>query len=605
MFQTFDPVSDRSFGAKHLPLLRTRLKELGLDGLIVPHEDEYLNEYLPDYTERLLWLSGFSGSAGLAIALAEKAAVFSDGRYAEQLPAQVDEDLFACIMTHDQTPEAWLREHAEAGAKIGYDPLLFSEAALAPFQRAAEKGGFALVPTRPNPIDDVWSDRPDPPQAPIHPYALDLAGEPAEDKRIRIGKAVAESGGDAALLTSPSSLAWLFNIRGGDVHAAPMPLGRALIHADGKAELFVDPAKVTAGLPAHLGNEVSFAPETAVEGRLNALGQDKAKVVVDPGLTPVHYITLIEGAGGTLIKTQDPVALPRAIKNKAEQEGSRQAHIRDGAAMVRFLRWLSIEAPKGTVSEIDAAQKLETFRRETGALKDISFDSITGSGAHGAMAHYRVTSETNRTLQTGELFLIDSGGQYEDGTTDITRVIAIGKPTPEMRERYTLVLKGHIGLAAARFPKGTSGHQLDCLARLPLWNAGLDYDHGTGHGVGSYLSVHEGPQKISKHPISQALEPGMICSNEPGYYKPGAYGIRIENLVLVTEATPVDGGERPMMAFENLTWAPLERELIDPAMLTPAERQWVDAYHAEVVDKLRPLLDAEDLAWLEQRCIVL
>lgn len=605
MFQHFEPVSDRTFAAKHLPLLRARLAALGLDGFIVPHEDEYLNEYLPDNAERLLWVSGFSGSAGLGIVLTDKAAAFSDGRYAEQLPAQVDEDHFDCLMTHDITPDEWLRDNAPRGAKIGYDPMLFSEAALATFEAAATKGGLILISVRPNPIDEVWQDRPDAPTATIRPHALELAGENATVKRERIGKDVAEAGADTALLTSPSSLAWLFNIRGGDVHAAPMPLGRALIHADGTADLFVHPDKVSPELPSHLGNQVSLHPETSVEEHLAELGKAGAKVLIDPGLTPVHYSSLIAAEGGTLIKGADPVALPRAIKNSAELEGARQAHIRDGGAMAKFLHWMSIEAPKGSVTEIDAAKKLESFRQKTGVLKDISFDSITGSGGHGAMAHYRVTTETNRAMKPGELFLIDSGGQYEDGTTDITRVIAIGEPTQEMRERYTLVLKGHIGLAMARFPKGTSGHALDCLARLPMWKAGLDYDHGTGHGVGSYLSVHEGPQKISKHAIDQPLEPGMICSNEPGYYKSGEYGIRIENLIIVTEATEVDGGERPMMGFENLTWAPLERELIDPALLTDEEAAWVDDYHAQVFAKIGPLVEDDTLAWLQERCIAI
>ncbi|MEM6747340.1 MAG: aminopeptidase P family protein [Pseudomonadota bacterium] len=605
MFQSFDPVSDRSFGAKHVPLLRARLKELGLDGFLVPHDDEYLNEYLPSCNERLLWVSGFSGSAGFGIVLTEKAAVFSDGRYAVQLPDQVDGDVFERLMTHDITPQAWLRQNAGAGAAIGFDPMLFSEGSLKPFQTAAAKAGFSLVPTQVNPIDEAWADRPEAPAAPVHPHPLEHAGEDAAAKRARIGAALRDAGADVALLTSPSSLAWLFNIRGGDVHAAPLPLGRALIFSDGSAELFLDPRKVTDELPAHLGNGVGLQPETAIDARLETLGQEKRSVLVDPGLTPVRYVSMLEDQGASLVRKEDPCALPRAIKNEAEREGARQAHLRDGAAVTRFLHWLSQEGPSGQVTEIDAAQKLEGFRQETGALKDISFDSITGSGAHGAMAHYRVTTETNRAMQPGELFLIDSGGQYQDGTTDITRVIAIGEPTEEMRERYTLVLKGHIGLGMARFPKGTSGHQLDALARLPLWTLGFDFDHGTGHGVGSYLSVHEGPQKISKHPIAQALEPGMICSNEPGYYKEGAYGIRIENLVLVTEAQPIDGGERPMMAFENLTMAPLERELIVTDLLTPAERRWVDAYHAEVAAKIVPLLPEKDAVWLEERCAAL
>jgi Xaa-Pro aminopeptidase len=602
MFQTFDPVSDKSFGKKHLPRLRAKLDELELDGFIVPHEDEYLNEYLPDNAERLMWVSGFSGSAGLGIVLTEKAAVFSDGRYAIQLPQQVDADLFDLLMTEDIKPSQWLRDNAAQGAKIGYDPLLFSESALKPFQQAASKKGFTLVPTGKNPIDLVWDDQPPAPSAPIKPHRDELAGESHEKKRERIAAELREAGASCALLTAPSSLAWLFNIRGGDVHAAPLPLGRALIHADGKGELFVHPDKTGSDLKAHLGNDVAIAAEEAVDERLKELAKSGATVLVDSALTPIHYLHLIEENGGKLLRGDDPIALPRAIKNGAELEGARQAHLRDGVAVCRFLHWLAEEGPKEKVSEIAAAKKLEGLRAEGGELRDISFDSITGSGGHGAMAHYRVTTETDRTLKNGELFLIDSGGQYEDGTTDITRVIAIGEPSQEMRERYTLVLRGHIGLALARFPKGTSGHQLDCLARLPLWKAGLDYDHGTGHGVGSFLSVHEGPQKISKHPVAQALEPGMICSNEPGYYKEGAYGIRIENLVIVTDDEPIDGGERPMMGFENLTMAPLERELVDTDMLTPEERRWVDRYHAEVLAKLSDRLPAETRDWLKGRC---
>jgi Xaa-Pro aminopeptidase len=602
MFQTFDPVSDRSFAGKHLPLLRERLKALGLDGFLVPHEDEYLNEYLPDHAERLMWLTGFSGSAGSAIALMDMAAAFSDGRYAIQLPAQVDDQHFELLMTHDITPAAWLRENAAAGQTIGYDPMLFSEAALKPFEKAAAKKGFTLSPVRPNPIDEAWKGRPDEPTAKIHPHPLELAGEDAEAKRTRIGQDVAEAGADVALLTAPSSLAWLFNIRGGDVHAAPLPLGRALIHKDGQAELFIRPEKVTDELRAHLGNAVALHAESQVDTRLSVLASEGRTVLVDPGLTPVFYLSAIEDAGGKIVRGADPVSLPRAIKNEAELRGTREAHLRDGAAVTEFLRWLSIEAPKEAVTEIAAAQKLESFRRETGVLKDISFDTISASGPHGAMAHYRVTTATDRTLKKGELFLIDSGGQYQDGTTDITRVAAIGEPTEEMRKRYTLVLKGHIGLATARFPKGTSGHALDALARLPLWMAGLDYDHGTGHGVGSFLSVHEGPQKISKHAIDQPLEPGMICSNEPGYYKEGAYGIRIENLVIVTPAKEISGGERPMMGFENLTYAPLERELIDREILTNEELAWVDDYHRTVAAKLGPYLTKDTRDWLQKRC---
>lgn len=602
MFQSFDAITDRSFAGKHLPLLRAKLAERNLQGLLVPHEDEYLNEYLPDYAERLAWLTGFSGSAGSAIVLTERAAAFSDGRYAIQLPQQVDDAHFELHMTHDVKPDAWLQDNASAGDRIGYDPLLFSVSALRSFERAAQKVGFSLVPVQPNPIDEVWADQPAPPSAPVVPHPLDYAGEAHGDKLARIGKDIADAGADLAIITSPSSLAWLFNVRGGDVHAAPLPLGRALVGTDGKAEVFLHPDKVSQELRDHLGDDVVVRDEAEVEAQLKACGEARKRVLVDFDISPVHYLNIVQSAGGDLVKGSDPVALPRAIKNDVEREGTRQAHIRDGAAVTRFLRWLSIEGPKGTVTEIDAAIRLEEFRRDTNVLQDISFDSITGSGAHGAMAHYRVTRESNREMKPGELFLIDSGGQYKDGTTDITRVIAIGEPSEEMRQRYTAVLKGHISLAVARFPKGTSGHALDALARLPMWQMGLDYDHGTGHGVGSFLSVHEGPQRISKAPNEVGLEPGMILSNEPGYYKEGAYGIRIENLILVTEATEISGGERPMMAFENLTWAPLERELIDPAMLSSDEAAWVDDYHESVLRHLESLLPADDAAWLKERC---
>lgn len=602
MFQNFDAVTDRSYASQHLPLVRAKLVERNLQGLLVPHEDEYLNEYLPDYAERLAWLTGFSGSAGSAIVLTDKAAAFSDGRYAIQLPQQVDDAFFELHMTHDVKPDEWLAENAEPGSRIGYDPLLFSVSALRAFERAAQKKGFSLVPVQPNPIDQVWEDQPAPPCARVVPHPLEFAGEPHQEKLARIGQEIAGAGADAAIISAPPSLAWLFNIRGGDVHAAPLPLGRALVNSDGKAILFLHPDKVDADLRGHLGNMVAVQPESDVEEQIRALGKARKRVLVDFDITPVHYLGIVQTAGGDLVKGSDPIALPKAIKNEAEREGARRAHIRDGAAVTRFLRWLSIEGATGNVTEIDAAMKLEELRRETGELQDISFDSITGSGGHGAMAHYRVTTETNRAMEPGELFLIDSGGQYKDGTTDITRVIAIGEPSQEMRARYTAVLKGHIALAQARFPKGTSGHALDAIARLPMWQLGLDYDHGTGHGVGSFLSVHEGPQRIAKAPNNVALRPGMILSNEPGFYKEDAFGIRIENLIMVTDPAPIEGGERPMMAFENLTWAPLERELIDRSMLTEGEVQWVDGYHRDVCAKLCDTLAQEDADWLRLRC---
>jgi Xaa-Pro aminopeptidase len=599
MFQSFDPAADRGFAARHLPALREKMREMGLDGFVVPHDDTYLNEYLPDDAERLMWVSGFTGSAGAAVVMLDRAAIFTDGRYTLQVRAQVDDAFFDYQALEGAGLPGWLAANAGKDAVIGYDPMLHAKRSVEALERAAAKGGFRLVAVERNPIDEAWTDRPAPPLAPIEPRSDELAGEPHGQKRARIGEVVAEAGADAVLLTAPTSLAWLFNIRGGDVHASPLPLGRALLMTDGSATLFVRGEKVTDGLRRHLGNEVSLREEGEVE---DALGAMRGKTVMaDPALSPVRFLSALEQAGAKLVLDDDPVALPRALKNEAELSGTREAHRRDGAVVTRFLHWLAQETPSGKVTEIQAAQKLEALRRETGLLKDISFDTISGAGPHGASPHYRVTTESDRTLDPGSLFLIDSGGQYEDGTTDITRVIAIGEPTEEMRRRYTLVLKGHIALAVARFPKGTSGHALDAIARMPLWQAGIDYDHGTGHGVGVYLGVHEGPQRISKAPNAQELLPGMILSNEPGYYKAGEYGIRIENLIIVAAPEPVQGGDREMMAFETITLAPLERELMDPGLLSPDERAWVDGYHARVGETLTPLLPEETAAWLGER----
>ena len=598
MFQTYDPPSDRGFAARHLPPLRDRMAAQGLTHLVVPHDDAYLNEYLPDANERLMWVSGFSGSAGAAVVGLDDAAIFSDGRYTLQLRDQVDPEHYSYHDLEGGGVAGWLEAKLGPDHTVGYDPMLHSRDGLAALEAAAGRAGFALVPVSPNPIDEAWTDRPDAPAAPIEPHPDTLAGEASSAKRQRIGASVAKAGADAALLTAPHSLAWLFNIRGGDVHASPLPLGRAILHADGTAELFVDTAKTSDALRQHLGNQVTLRAEDEVLAALGGLATKR--VMIDPALAPVAYLRALEQAQAVPVLAPDPVALPRATKNDAELSGAREAHARDGAAMTRFLHWLSQQAP-GTVTEVEVARRLEAFREETGVLKDISFDTISGAGPHGAVVHYRATTETDRTLDEG-LFLIDSGGQYEDGTTDITRTVAIGTPTGEMRARYTLVLRGHIALATARFPRGTSGHQLDAFARRPLWEAGLDYDHGTGHGVGAYLGVHEGPQKISKHPIAQALMPGMICSNEPGYYKTNEYGIRIENLVIVTPPQPIPGGEREMMGFETITLAPLERELIDESALTDDERAWVDEYHARVADTLTPRLPGEVAGWLAERC---
>ncbi|MES1157005.1 MAG: aminopeptidase P family protein [Alphaproteobacteria bacterium] len=596
MFQTYDDPGGPALGRKHLPQLRKALEKLGLDGMIVPHEDEWQNEYVPPAYDRLAWLTGFTGSAGAAVVLKDKAAVFVDGRYTLQVRAQVDGELFEYRDLVEGGPAAYIRERAQ-GLKLGYDPKLFSPDSLDRLRAAADAAGATLVPLAPNPIDTVWSDRPPLPSAQVVPQPEKFAGEAATSKRHRLGETLSADKADAALITSPASLAWLFNIRGGDVARSPLPLGEAILRADGTADLFVDTAKVTPELKQWLGNEVAVRPSEDLAPSISALSGKSVRV--DPATASAWYFEQLKEAGAAIVRGADPVVLPRACKNEKEVEGSRQAHTRDGAAVSRFLHWLATEGQSGKVNEIEACTKLEEFRQATHQLKDLSFDSISGAGPNGAIVHYRVTKKTNRRLARGQLFLIDSGGQYLDGTTDITRTVPIGRATPEMKDRFTRVLKGHIALARVRFPKGTTGHQLDALARMALWEGGLDYDHGTGHGVGAYLGVHEGPHRIAKFVNTQPLEPGMIVSNEPGFYKTGAYGIRIENLQVVTPAADIAGGERPMLGFETLTMAPIARELVDKKLLTKEERDWFNSYHARVREKIAPQLDGEALTWLE------
>ena len=595
MRQTFDETTDPSFGAKHLPLVRAKMAEQGLDGLLVPHEDEHQNEYLPPANDRLAWVSGFTGSAGAGVVMTDRAAVFADGRYTVQVKAQVDPDQFEILSLEDGVA-AWLAR-APKGSVIGYDPRLHSPDALASLKAAAEKAGAILKPVSPNPIDAAWADRPAQPQAPVVPHADRYAGESSASKRARIGAALTEAGAEATVLTAPTSIAWLFNVRGGDVIRSPLPLGQAIVSADGTAQLFLDPRKVTNELPGWLGDAVTLEAEEALPAALDALSG--RKVMIDPAQSSAWYFDRLETAGATVVRAMDPCAVPRAAKNPVEVEGSRQAHIRDGAALTRFLHWVDTVARETLPSEREIVEALEGFREETGQLKDLSFDTIAGAGPNGALPHYKPVTRTIRKIEKGSLLLVDGGGQYLDGTTDVTRTMAIGEPTSEQRDRYTRVLKGHIALAVVRFPAGTTGHQLDALARLPMWMAGLDYDHGTGHGVGSYLGVHEGPQRISKAPNSQPLLTGMILSNEPGYYKEGHWGIRIETLQVVTPPEPIPGGERPMHGFQQLTLAPLDRKLIDIDLLSADERAYVDAYHGEILAKVGPLLDGEVLGWLK------
>ncbi|MBL8553911.1 MAG: aminopeptidase P family protein [Phenylobacterium sp.] len=597
MRQTFDESTDPSFGPRHVPLIREAMARQGLDGFLVPHEDEHQNEYLPAANDRLAWATGFTGSAGAAVILQDKAAVFVDGRYTLQVRDQVDAGVFEIRDLVEGGVPAYLESATGAGQKIGYDPRLHSPDALTRLKEAAAKAGAELVGVNDNPLDRAWGrSRPPQPQAPVVPHPAGFSGEDSGAKRARIGQALADRGADAAVLTAPSSIAWLFNVRGGDVIRSPLPIGQAILAKDGTARLFLDPAKVTPDLPAWLGNQVRLETPDEMPAALAELRG--RSVLIDPAQSSAWYFDTLARAGASVIRADDPCALPRACKNAVEIEGARQAHVRDGAALTRFLHWVATEGQADPPDEIEAVSRLEAFREATGALKDLSFDTIAGAASNGAIVHYRPTQRLNRRTEKGSLLLIDSGAQYLDGTTDVTRTVAIGEPSDEMRERFTLVLKGHLALAAIRFPAGTTGSALDVLARAALWMHGLDYDHGTGHGVGSYLGVHEGPQRIAKAPNNVALRAGMILSNEPGYYKEGGYGIRIENLQVVTEATPIPGGERPMHGFETLTLAPIDRRLIVAAMLTPDERAQLDGYHARVRETVGPLVEPQVRAWL-------
>ncbi|MGZ3399643.1 MAG: aminopeptidase P family protein [Caulobacteraceae bacterium] len=604
MRQTFEDQADPSFGTLHLPLIRDAVERQGLDGFLIPHEDEHQNEYLPEANDRLAWATGFTGSAGAAVVLKDKAAIFVDGRYSLQVRDQVDVNLFEIRDLVEGGVPAWLESQLVAGQVIGYDPRLHSPDALERLRTAAGKAGATLKAVEPNPLDQAWGKaRPAQPEAPVVPHPTEFSGEDSASKRARLGEALTRQGADAAVLTAPASIAWLFNVRGGDVIRSPLPLAQSIMMADGSAQLFLDPAKVTPDLPAWLGNQVTLQPPDALPSVLKEL--KGLKVLVDPAQSSAWFFDTLQAAGAEVVRGADPTALPRACKNATEIEGARKAHARDGAALSRFLHWLASEAQETLPDEITVVKTLEGFREATGALKDLSFDTIAGAGPNGAIVHYRPVERLNRKLERNSLLLVDSGAQYLDGTTDVTRTVAIGQPSQEMRERFTLVLKGHLALARVRFPAGVTGSALDALARMALWERGLDYDHGTGHGVGSYLGVHEGPHRISKAPSTVALQPGMIVSNEPGYYKTGAYGIRIENLQVVTPAEDIPGGERPMLGFEALTLAPIDRRLIDKALLTAEGIAQMDAYHARVLAVIGPQLDGPAKAWLEEVCAAL
>jgi Xaa-Pro aminopeptidase len=578
--------------------LRGRLKALGVQGMVVPHEDEYQNEFIPPHAERLAWLTGFTGSAGVAVVMADKAALFVDGRYDLQASRQVDGDIFEVYNIADKRAHDWAGETVGKGDVIAYDPWLHPLAFRDLWQRRLVSVGAELRPLAANPIDGLWADRPAPPAGKAVPHPLDYAGQPAFEKLAAVSRTLRTAGAGAALITALDSVAWLFNIRGSDGPFTPVVEARALVMEDGTARLYIDPAKRSEGLEAHLGSAVALRVPDHLAEDLKTVAANQA-IMADPNVIPLALVRSIEDAGGRILPADDPCLLPRALKNPVELEGMRQAHRRDGVALTRFLAWLDQRMAGNGVDELTAADELERLRSEGAHFRGLSFDTIAGSGPNGAVIHYRATEETNRVLGEGELFLVDSGGQYLDGTTDVTRTMAIGTPTAEQKDRFTRVLKGHIALGAARFPRGTSGSHLDSLARHALWAAGLDYDHGTGHGVGSYLNVHEGPQRISKRGGDVALTPGMVISNEPGYYQPGDFGIRIESLVTV-RAEPVADGARPFYSFETLTLAPIDRRLIDAAMLSAEERDWLNAYHARVWEEISPALDTATKDWLRE-----
>ena len=585
---------------KPIDALRVELARRGLAGFIVPRADEHQGEYVPACAQRLGWLTGFTGSAGLAIVLAERAAIWVDGRYTLQVRAEVDVDAFETLHITDDPPGDWLAARVAAGGRVGFDPRLHVEDQVARFRRAIERAGGSLVALDDNPLDAVWTDRPPPPLGPVRAHDLAFAGKGAAEKRAEIAAGLKRDGVAAAVLTAPDSIAWLLNIRGSDVPHTPLPLSFGVIHEDETVELFIDPRKLLPEAREHLGNQVTVAPAEQFGAALDRLGAAKSKVLVDAGQSSAWVLGRLTDAGAELVRGADPCALPKACKNPVELDGTRAAHRRDGAALTRFMAWLAARLPQGALKEIEASDRLEAFRREDARFRDLSFPTISGAGPNGAIVHYRASPATERPLDPGQLYLVDSGAQYLDGTTDVTRTIAVGAPSAEQRDRFTRVLKGHIALATARFPSGTTGSQLDTLARRPLWDVGLDFDHGTGHGVGSYLSVHEGPQRISKLPNAIALKPGMILSDEPGYYKTGGYGIRIENLVVVTPDQSIAQPEREMLGFETLTLAPIDLALIEPSLLSPAEIAWLNAYHERVRDVVAPQVDAATARWLEQ-----
>ena len=590
--------------ADRLAALRVQLKEDRLDGFVVPLTDEHMSEYVGSYAQRLAWLTGFQGSAGSAVVLPEEAAIFTDGRYTIQVRQQVSPSEWSYQSVPETSVAKWLQENAPSGARIGYDPWLHTSDWVKQATASLAAKGAELVPVKRNPIDAVWSDRPEPSKARLVVQPDELAGKNSAEKRHEMADWLHKEGADAAVLAALDSIAWTFNVRGADVTHTPVALAFALVNSDGTADLFVEGEKIGDDVRAHLGNGVRLHERSEFEPYLKGLSGKL--IAIDPERSVAAIYQALDEGGARLLSRRDPAILPKAVKNAVEVAGHKAAQARDGAAVSRFLRWVETEAPKGELDEMIAADKLLSFRENLGGLRDLSFDTISAFGPNGALPHYKGTAETNLPFKAGTLYLVDSGGQYQDGTTDITRTVPIGEPTAEMIDRNTRVLQGHIAIATALFPKGTRGSQLDSFARRPLWEAGCDYAHGTGHGVGAFLAVHEGPQRISPVGSSQSggdepLQPGMILSNEPGYYKPREYGIRIENLVLVVEKD-VPGADKEVLGFETLTFVPIEKKLIDATMLSDRELQWLNEYHAAVLALIGPQLEGEDREWLERQC---
>lgn len=593
MFQNYDATTSPETGAPRLADLRDAMIDEGVDGFLIPRADAHMGEDVAARDERLAWLTGFTGSAGMCAALSDIAGVFIDGRYTLQVRDQVDLSAYTPVPSMEVTLSDWLISQRPDGGEIAYDPWLHGFNQIDQLTKQLQSNGIKLRKTE-NLVDRIWLDQPDAPKGKIIPHPMEFAGEDSASKRARIGQSVAELGLDAFVLTLPDSICWLLNIRGSDIERTPVALCFAIIHADGRVDLYVDPEKCADDVIAHLGDGVDIHPDDQFAAGLRRL---TGEVGVDRVTAPVAVSDLLQNP----IWGKDPCILPKASKNETEIEGTRAAHLRDGAAMANFLCWLDQEAPNGTLTEISVAQQLERFRANTNVLRDVSFDTISGTGPNGAIVHYRVTDKTDRAVTPGDILLVDSGGQYQDGTTDITRTIATGAIDPDIARHFTLVLQGMIAVSRLQFPKGIAGQHIDTLARAALWQAGLDYDHGTGHGVGSYLGVHEGPAGISRR-SDVPFETGMILSNEPGYYREGAYGIRIENLIVVRELVVPEGGDRPMHSFETLTFTPIDRRLIRTDLLSPTERDWVDTYHADVLAKIGPLIQAQTRDWLNAAC---